>query len=588
LTEQSNRRKEINNQQIAKLKTQRAALQSLTNKDFDIHGFHIELIETCIDFMTRHTYSLSLALPHRLPSANYLLRGGGQSKTWIVGHSVITITTNACMENHEWANCSCYCSDWTEITIRRPTGMLSWMMKFQNQVGTFANDFSFFDLKGLFSEYELDAENPNGILVRRKHDDGEEDVVKDNDRLTISTTDETEKLLPLQSSDSAVYSFGTQPIDIPVAKSEPEHGVVEDDVSYDDDDDSDDPKRNPVRRVNSSPEMRTNWKPSISNKHNPNSRDSKSGSSSTVADDLESSSVVADSSGSGEIQQKKKSAYSKETKVSCEAIPEEIGAVKDDLTAHRPVQLLSSISAQEPSNATSIPKKQHSADDTLQLRRGESLATSMQNKNQEWTTSASNLPLSPRYSKVGVSRQVSHQVPLESSDNGYRARSKTISVIGRKQEVFENQSKTSDFSVSSSSIEQSQPPVATSGIQPSFVFVQLFNTGKFESVIDRPLPVSEKHLGTLNLLDFIPPYEIHKIGVIYVKAGQTNETEIFRNINGSLRYTQFLHNLGTLIPIKDAKEKNLFVNMEAKREGNFTYVWHDDIIQMTFHVATLM
>lgn len=250
--------------------------------------------------------------------------------------------------------------------------------------------------------------------------------------------------------------------------------------------------------------------------------------------------------------------------------------------------MLSSISAQEPANVTSIPKKQHSADDTIQLKRVEPISTNIQARN-EWSTSigASNLPLSPRYYKTAISRQVSHQVPLESDDSGYRARSKTISVIGRNKEVYENQSKTSDFSVSTSSIEQTQQPVATSGIQPSFVFVQLFSTGKSDS--EKPLPVTDKFMSTLNVLDLIPPYEIHKIGVVYVKHGQANnETEILRNVSGSLRYTQFLHNLGSLIAIKDAKEKNLFVNMEPKREGNYTYVWHDDIIQMTFHVATLM
>lgn len=277
LTEQSNRRKEINNPQIMKMKA-RAALQTLSNKDFDMHGFHIELIETCIDFMTRHTYSLSLALPRRMPSANYLLRGGGQSKTWIVGHAVITITTNACMDNHEWANCSCYCSDWAEIIVRRPTGQLSWLMKFQNQVGAFANEFSFHDLKGLFSDYELDPENPNGVLVRRKNE-----LISESEGITAAISDELTKI-PLQStaSDSAVFSFVTQPINIPAAKSEPDHGVIEDDISYDDDD-SDDPKRNPVRRVNSSPEMRSNWKLNMGNKGN-QSRDSKSGSNSTVAD----------------------------------------------------------------------------------------------------------------------------------------------------------------------------------------------------------------------------------------------------------------------------------------------------------------
>lgn len=92
------------------------------------------------------------------------------------------------------------------------------------------------------------------------------------------------------------------------------------------------------------------------------------------------------------------------------------------------------------------------------------------------------------------------------------------------------------------------------------------------------------------MLDLIPPFETHKIGVLYVGPGQcSNETEILKNRYGSYRYTQFLKNLGTLVSLKDAKEHNLFVNMDSTgRDGNFTYIWQDDIVQVTFHVATLM
>lgn len=88
----------------------------------------------------------------------------------------------------------------------------------------------------------------------------------------------------------------------------------------------------------------------------------------------------------------------------------------------------------------------------------------------------------------------------------------------------------------------------------------------------------------------IPPFETHKIGVLYVGPGQcNNETEILKNRFGSVRYAEFLRNLGTLVAIKDAKEHNLFINMESDgRDGNFTYIWQDNIVQVTFHVATLM
>jgi hypothetical protein len=42
-------------------------------------------------------------------------------------------------------------------------------------------------------------------------------------------------------------------------------------------------------------------------------------------------------------------------------------------------------------------------------------------------------------------------------------------------------------------------------------------------------------------LDRIPPYETHKVGVIYVGPGQAgNETEFLPNQFGSLRYAEFL------------------------------------------------
>lgn len=593
LTEQSSRRRELNsnNQQILKMK-QRNQSQIAATNNFDMHSFHIELIETCIDFMTRNTFSLSSALPRRIPAADFLLRGGGQTKTWVVGNNIVTITTDACMDKHDWKSCACFCADWAEITIRKPSSMVSWLMKFENQVGTFANDFSFHDLTALFSDRAIDAGNPNGILVRKKLEGSDISLIdelpleRSMEKLTLK---EEEIHADEASNEVSVFTFPTQPINIP-SKSEAESVVDEDNVSYDDDD-SDDPKRNPVRRVNSSPEMRSNWKLNMNTKP---SKESKSGSSSkdTISDEHEEAIKCPD----GEMQQKKKSSYSKETKVSCEAIPEEIitaGQKEDEkATITRPVQLLTSISAQETANVTNIPKKQHSADDTFQLRRNDSNASPAlqpMSKTQEWSAvSSSNLPLSPRYGykHTLVTRQVSHHVQTDSDDTGIRPRSKTISIIGRSKEAYMSQGN-SDFSASTS-FDQSQPAtLATSGINPSFVFVQLFSNGKINS--SEILPVTDKHLGTLNLLDLIPPYEIHKIGVLYVGQGQANnEAEILRNRNGSLRYTQFLHNLGSLIAIKDAKEKKLFVNMEATREGNFTYVWHDEIIQMTFHVATLM
>lgn len=97
LTEQGSKRKDPIVLQKAKELKQR---QQENMKNFDMHNFHLELIETCIDFMVRHTYSLSSPMPprNRLPSADFLLKGG-QTQTWVVGSSLITITTSGCSTN---------------------------------------------------------------------------------------------------------------------------------------------------------------------------------------------------------------------------------------------------------------------------------------------------------------------------------------------------------------------------------------------------------------------------------------------------------------------------------------------------------
>lgn len=438
LTEPS-RRRDVNNQQIRSKQLdfkqqQRSGTQN--SPGFDMHNFHIELIETCIDFMARHTFSMSSPLPRRIPAADYLLRGGGQSKTWIVGHNVITIMTNACTDNHDYSSGSCVCrsADWAEITIRHPTGNVSWIMKFQNQTGGSVNDFTMHDLTALFSDEALETDVGGNVtaipasLVKEFPLQPMAESVKTVDTSIIAKK-HISNVPSTLSTDGNVFVFST-PIAIPQTKNEHEERDESehdpDDISFDDDSDS--KSRNPVRRVNSSPEMRSNWKINMSNK---NSKESKSGSSSkdTVNDESEDGEkkIVEEA----QKEQKKKN-YSKETKVSCEAIPEEVGA-KEEPYVTRPVQLLTSISTQETSNVTTMPKKQHSADDTFQLRRE---SASLNPKSTEWLSSnASNLPLSPRYNYKTVQNKMLNRLEAsENDDSGMRGRSKTISVIGRDKD----------------------------------------------------------------------------------------------------------------------------------------------------------
>lgn len=66
--------------------------------------------------------------------------------------------------------------------------------------------------------------------------------------------------------------------------------------------------------------------------------------------------------------------------------------------------------------------------------------------------------------------------------------------------------------------------------------------------------------------------------------GQANsESDILQNQHGSLRYTEFLKGLGTLIKLSDTDSQNVFLGgLDCNGEdGKFTYTWQDNIMQVS-------
>ena len=103
---------------------------------------------------------------------------------------------------------------------------------------------------------------------------------------------------------------------------------------------------------------------------------------------------------------------------------------------------------------------------------------------------------------------------------------------------------------------------------------------------DKPvmLPASRGIEMSIKNLDRIHAHETHKIGVIYIGPGQQDdETAILTNAFGSLRYTQFLHGLGSLLSLKDIDKQETFLGgLDHKDgDGDFAYVWEDDVMQVS-------
>ncbi|XP_042096562.1 tuberin isoform X10 [Ovis aries] len=121
------------------------------------------------------------------------------------------------------------------------------------------------------------------------------------------------------------------------------------------------------------------------------------------------------------------------------------------------------------------------------------------------------------------------------------------------------------------------------GINPSFVFLQLYHSPFFGDESNKPILLpNESFERSVQLLDQIPSYDTHKIAVLYVGEGQSNsELAILSNEHGSYRYTEFLTGLGKLIELKDCQPDKVYLGGldVCGEDGQFTYCWHDDIMQ---------
>ncbi|KAH9477021.1 Tuberous sclerosis 2 protein-like protein [Psilocybe cubensis] len=126
------------------------------------------------------------------------------------------------------------------------------------------------------------------------------------------------------------------------------------------------------------------------------------------------------------------------------------------------------------------------------------------------------------------------------------------------------------------------------GIDPSFLILQLspFPDGKTEPFAKR-VTDSTAIAKFVSTLDRIPVIDTHKVGIMYVAPGQSDETEILRNIHGSPAYTRFLEGIGRLIDLRG--QKDVYAGgLDPDEDGDYAYAWWDDIGQILYHTATMM
>ena len=125
-------------------------------------------------------------------------------------------------------------------------------------------------------------------------------------------------------------------------------------------------------------------------------------------------------------------------------------------------------------------------------------------------------------------------------------------------------------------------------LDPAFLFLQLRGIA---SAMPTPLQPSEMLNRALSVLDRTPCVHTHKIGIIYVGAGQKSEAEILANQDGSPKFVTLLMSLGEFVRLEDCRANGYYsggLDCETGSDGEFGLLWKDDGCHVMFHVAVMM
>ncbi|XP_063790963.1 tuberin isoform X2 [Pseudophryne corroboree] len=598
---------------------------SMAQADDSLKNLHLELTEICLDMMARYAFSNFTAVPKRSPVGEFLL-DGGRTKTWLVGNKLVTVTTSVgrgtrsllgldtgdvpkegdsefgapmpaeqvreapkidlqarkqgmqtsrhrvrsmsgghglragaegsslsspggtgsrtektphrVQVKKEKATLADFVpvltQGWAEVLVRRPTGNTSWLMSLENPLSPFSSDINNMPLQEL----------SNALMAAERFKEHRETALYKSLSMpssTLSSTASKPTLLQRSNTESSVVPEEGAQLDGEADIASPSGSQELDDFEA-------------VANEPTSEEKKTDG---ISRSSSTSSQEE---SAAQPSEDLElggipiegsareipfqPSQTLSKSSSSPELQTLQELPREPDTKENISAPPVEPKPVPQSLGIELPT---SQISRPEEGGLTAATPK----------------------------------------SEVGSRLEPGLSPQSLQSPSGHRPRGHTISDSepsrrGRRINV-------DAFKNSTKATKADKVP----GIDPSFVFLQLYHSPFFGDESNRPIlvPNTQTFERTMKLLDQIPSYDTHKIGVLYVGEGQIgDERAILSNEHGSYRYTQFLTGLGKLIELKDTQPDKIFLGGlgGCGDDGQFTYCWHDDIMQVIFQITTLM
>ncbi|XP_074867240.1 tuberin isoform X8 [Carettochelys insculpta] len=610
---------------------------SMAQADDNLKNLHLELTETCLDMMARYVFSNFTAVPKRSPVGEFLL-AGGRTKTWLVGNKLVTITTSvgagtrsllgldsgqlqsntesssgpvsqvrqtkeapAKLESQagqqvcrgsrnrvrsmsgghalrvgaldgsssqglrspsasaprpekvtpgahtplqkEKTNLAAYVplltQGWAEILVRRPTGNTSWLMSLENPLSPFSSDINNMPLQEL----------SNALMAAERFKEHRETALYKSLSVpssSLATGTSKPSLLQRSNTESAVVLEEGNQLEMDLR--EPDSLASQEFEDF--------------KAVCSEQGMSEE---KFVKPHEAYSRSSST--SSQEEKSLKSDELVSGGIPIGRV------------------VPVEDGRTLEELSFQPSQPLSKSSSSPELQTLQEVLKDTNSKEATGRL--STELKSKSQSGNLEGQGASSWLSQGDD-SRVTGTASLDYSIPSSSprSPSGHRPRGYTISDSAPSRRGKRIERDVFKSRTAASNAEK------VPGINPSFVFLQLYHSPFFGDESNKPLLLpNETFESSVQLLDQIPSYDTHKIAVLYVGEGQSNnEIAILSNEHGSYRYTEFLTGLGKLIELKDCQPDKIYLGGldVCGEDGQFTYCWHDDIMQAIFHIATLM
>ena len=442
--------------------------------------------------------------------------------------------------------CSCWCSGWAEIHIRRPSGDVSWMCRIQNSslVSDSHGEFPLADLTAIFQPTK-DNELHMSMLDTSKRIPIESLTDKDYDALTSDTGEQS-------------FSIKPDPQEAPERREVPQEDTagVEDSSS--------------VGGGTGSKRESASYNPTMEK---------------VVEEELDATAAV--------LRKKERVQEILRRRQSLQTIGVEEAMLRR--------QVSSSSSSPKARQSPLSRSRQGSGTPPTSTAVGERPVSSSRNQDSSASSRRGSGAVAGGGGGGGGPRDRAHTIsgpsPLRTSSHS-REQAAAAAVVKRGPDFLKSggnsqtQGQTTATSApppppSSKSEKQSSERVT--GISPQFVFLQLYHLscfGNLKELEEKPvmLPASRGIEMSIKNLDRIHAHETHKIGVIYIGPGQQDdETAILTNAFGSLRYTQFLHGLGSLLSLKDIDKQETFTGgLDHKDgDGDFAYVWEDDVMQVS-------